>query len=53
MGTVVPVAVVPVVVTVIPIAVVPVKRYFSFDDSIGNGMLKKRVRKKLGFPILP
>lgn len=28
-----------------------IEKYFSFDDSIGNGMLKKRVRSKLGFPI--
>ena len=28
-----------------------IEKYFSFDDYIGNGMLKKRVRKKLGFPI--
>ena len=27
-----------------------IEKYFSFDDSIGNGMLKKRVRGKLGFP---
>lgn len=25
-----------------------IEKYFSFDDSIGNGMLKKRVRSKLG-----
>lgn len=28
-----------------------IEKYFSFDDSIGNGMLKKRVRSTLGFPI--
>jgi len=28
-----------------------IEKYFSFDDSIGNGMLKRRVRKKFGFPI--
>eukprot|EP00584_Thalassiosira_punctigera_P009877 CAMPEP_0172533350 /NCGR_PEP_ID=MMETSP1067-20121228/6083_1 /TAXON_ID=265564 ORGANISM="Thalassiosira punctigera, Strain Tpunct2005C2" /NCGR_SAMPLE_ID=MMETSP1067 /ASSEMBLY_ACC=CAM_ASM_000444 /LENGTH=1015 /DNA_ID=CAMNT_0013317979 /DNA_START=86 /DNA_END=3133 /DNA_ORIENTATION=+ len=28
-----------------------IETYFSFDDSIGNGMLKKRVRSKLGFPV--
>jgi hypothetical protein len=28
-----------------------IEKYFSFDDSIGKGMLKKRVRKMLGFPI--
>jgi hypothetical protein len=27
-----------------------IEKYFSFDDSIGNGVLKKRVRSKLGFP---
>ena len=26
-----------------------IEKYFSFDDFIGNGMLKKRVRRKLGF----
>jgi len=26
-----------------------IEKYFSFDDSIGNGQLKKRVRSKLGF----
>ena len=26
-----------------------IEKYFSFDDSIGKGMLKKRVRSKLGF----
>lgn len=28
-----------------------IEKYFSFDDSIGNGALKRRVREKLGFPI--
>ena len=28
-----------------------IRKYFSFDDSIGDGMLKQRVRSKLGFPI--
>ena len=27
-----------------------IEKYFSFDDSIGNGVLKRRVRSKLGFP---
>ncbi|KAL7543047.1 hypothetical protein ACHAXR_012356 [Thalassiosira sp. AJA248-18] len=26
-----------------------IEKYFSFDDTIGNGMLKRRVRSKLGF----
>ena len=28
-----------------------IEKYFSFEESIGNGMLKKRVRKRLGFPL--
>ena len=28
-----------------------IEKYFSFEDSIGHGMLKKRVREKLGFPV--
>jgi len=28
-----------------------IEKYFSFDDTIGNGVLKNRVRRKLGFPI--
>ena len=28
-----------------------IEKYFSFDDSIGNGALKRKVRQKLGFPI--
>jgi hypothetical protein len=28
-----------------------IEKYFSFDDSIGNGALKRRVREKIGFPI--
>lgn len=28
-----------------------IEKYFSFDDSIGKGLLKKRVRRKLGFPV--
>mmetsp|Transcript_16301 Transcript_16301/g.32353 ORF Transcript_16301/g.32353 Transcript_16301/m.32353 type:complete len:261 (-) Transcript_16301:19-801(-) len=27
-----------------------IEKYFSFDDSIGHGLLKRRVREKLGFP---
>lgn len=27
-----------------------IEKYFSFEDSIGDGVLKKRVRAKLGFP---
>ena len=26
-----------------------IEKYFSFDDTIGGGALKQRVRKKLGF----
>lgn len=28
-----------------------IEKYFSFEDSLGSGALKKRVRKKLGFPV--
>ena len=28
-----------------------IEKYFSFEDSIGNGMLKKRVRSMFGFPV--
>jgi hypothetical protein len=28
-----------------------IEKYFSFDDSIGNGAFKRRVREKLGFPL--
>mmetsp|Transcript_7140 Transcript_7140/g.15522 ORF Transcript_7140/g.15522 Transcript_7140/m.15522 type:complete len:459 (-) Transcript_7140:34-1410(-) len=28
-----------------------IEKYFSFDDEIGNGDLKRRVRTKLGFPV--
>ena len=28
-----------------------IEKYFSFDDSIGNGALKRKVREKLGFPL--
>lgn len=27
-----------------------IEKYFSFDESIGNGYLKKEIRKKLGLP---
>jgi hypothetical protein len=25
-----------------------IEKYFSFDDKIGNGVLKKQIREKLG-----
>lgn len=28
-----------------------IEKYFSFEDTIGDGALKQRVRKKLGFEI--
>lgn len=28
-----------------------IAKYFSFDDSIGNGVFKRKVREKLGFPV--
>lgn len=28
-----------------------IQKYFSFEDSVGNGILKKRVREKLGFAV--